>query len=313
LAAGWALGGRKAVVLMQNSGLGNAVNPLTSLHRVFEIPCLLAVGWRGQPGRPDEPQHALMGEITAPMLDLMGVETVILGEDPAALDGTLAKIDAAILAGKPAALLIPQGSLAGPGAQAAAPEGRMSRREAVQAILQGLGETDVVVATTGKISRELYFQPPSKRSQFYMVGSMGCAPSLAMGVALARPKRNVVVLDGDGALLMKLGALATIGHYRPANFLHVVLDNGAYDSTGGQPTTVAGVEIDNVARACGYNNCRRAEQAADIPAAVRDLTAAPGPNLLWIKISPAGADRLGRPSETLPQLRRQFMKNLDAS
>ncbi len=279
LIAGIALAGmpggghRRGVAMMQNSGLGNAVSPLTSLTWTFRLPQLLIVTWRGQPGVPDEPQHALMGPITPSMLDTMEVRWELFPTEAAqigpALDRAMAHMDAT---GRPYALLMQKGSVASyplqPGADAIQPRTerraalaqpnrlppaqRVSRQQALREVVARTPvATTAVLASTGFCGRELYALQ-DRPNQLYMVGSMGCVVPLALGLALARPELRVVALDGDGAALMRLGAFATVGAYGPPNLYHLLLDNGAHDSTGGQATVSPNVSFASVAAACGY-------------------------------------------------------------
>jgi phosphonopyruvate decarboxylase len=274
LIAGVTLGaqrGRRGVTMMQNSGLGNAVSPLTSLTWTFRLPQLLIVTWRGQPGVADEPQHALMGPITPAMLDTMEIpwerfptEADAIGP---ALDRAVAHMDAT---GRPYALVMQKGSVA-PYELKASPRGTASaactprthwrgtaadelptRRDALQRVLAHTPlDSTVVLASTGFCGRELYALD-DRPNQLYMVGSMGCVTPFALGLALARPDLRVLALDGDGAALMRMGAFATLGAYGPSNLTHLLLDNGAHDSTGGQATVSPQVSFAGVAAACGY-------------------------------------------------------------
>src|SRR3984885_14924854 len=263
----------RGVAMMQNSGLGNAVSPLTSLTWTFRLPQLLIVTWRAQPGIADEPQHALMGPITPDMLETMQVpwelfptETTDIGP---ALDRATAYMDRT---GRPYALVMQKGSVAahalkgGAGAFAerstvsraviaphrVALEARPSREDALRLVIaQTPVASAVLLASTGFCGRELY-AIDDRPNHLYMVGSMGCVLPLALGLALARPDLRVVALDGDGAALMRMGAFATAGTYGPPNLQHLLLDNGAHDSTGGQATVSPQVSFAQIAAACGY-------------------------------------------------------------
>ncbi|MGH8230069.1 MAG: phosphonopyruvate decarboxylase, partial [Steroidobacteraceae bacterium] len=252
LIAGATLGSGGApcgVAMMQNSGLGNAVSPLTSLTWTFRLPQLLIVTWRGQPGVADEPQHALMGPITPAMLSTMEIPWELFPLERSALGAALDRARAHLIeSGRPYALVMPKGCVApralaaeaGPGRSAApapavleahryAPDARPSRRTALEAVVARTPvASTVVLAATGFCGRELY-AVADRPNQLYMVGSMGCAAPLALGVALARPDLTVVALDGDGAALMRLGAFATVGAYGPPNLRHLLLDNGVHD------------------------------------------------------------------------------------
>ena len=263
----------RGIAMMLNSGLGNAVSPLTSLTWTFRLPQLLIVTWRGQPGVSDEPQHALMGPITPTMLDTMEIRWELFPTQAAdigpALDRAVAHMSAT---GRPYALLMQKGSVSSyrlkPGADAIrtrapgrevvaepfrlTPEARVSRQQALREVVsQTPVASTAVLASTGFCGRELYALE-DRPNQLYMVGSMGCVLPLALGLALARPALRVVALDGDGAALMRMGAFATAGAYGPPNLYHLQLDNGAHDSTGGQATVSPNVSFANVAAACGY-------------------------------------------------------------
>ena len=276
LIAGVTLGaqnGRRGVTMMQNSGLGNAVSPLTSLTWTFRLPQLLIVTWRGQPGVADEPQHALMGPVTPAMLDTMEIpwETFPTEADAIgpALDRAIAHMDET---SRPFALVMQKGSVApyklnkkglsgvrqlalNERAEVQSFKGageRASRRDALQRVIAHTPkESAVVLASTGFCGRELY-AIDDRENQLYLVGSMGCVTPMALGLALSRPDLNVVALDGDGAALMRMGVFATLGAYGPANLTHLLLDNGAHESTGGQATVSQGVEFARIASACGY-------------------------------------------------------------
>jgi phosphonopyruvate decarboxylase len=283
IACGAELGGTRAVVMMQGSGLGNAVNPLTSLAAPFAIPVLLVVTWRGEPGgAPDEPQHGLMGAITTRLLELMGIPWEAFPAEDAAIEPALERaVGSMQRTGIPFALVMRKGTVeAGPAVSrpearaslpplepAAWPTERPSRRELLAALLRATTPDDVVVATTGYTGRELYALG-DRPNQLYLVGSMGCASSVGLGLACAAPSRRVLVVDGDGAALMHLGAMATLGHERPPNLVHVVLDNEAHDSTGGQPTVSATTDLARVARACSYPRVLRAATADALAEAV---------------------------------------------
>ncbi len=307
IGAGAVLGGQPSVVMFQNSGLGNAVNPLTSLTHVFRIPLLLIVTWRGEPGgAPDEPQHDLMGAITPRLLELMEIPWELFPDESAAVEPALDRAIARMQAeGRPCALVMRKGSVA-PGASPAAgrvapppvvipqcrPVATLSRQAALRAVRDGAGPEAVLVATTGYTGRELYALGDTP-NQLYMVGSMGCASSLALGLALARPDRRVIVVDGDGAALMRLGALTTLGAERPPNLLHVLLDNGQHESTGGQATVSPGVDFCALAGAAGYPVATASGDAAGIAAAAADQS--PGLRFLHVPVRPGIPASLPRP------------------
>lgn len=324
IAAGAYLAGRKPVVMFQNSGLGNTVNPLTSLTYVFRIPLLLITTWRGEARLRDAPQHVLMGEITSSLLDVLRVRHDMFPEEDDELE---AKVNKAIdyLEGQslPYALIMRKGvvtpyELVGSSRDSTshAPGGRlvaleppakdlMLRSEAVVRIADAVGPEAAIVATTGKTAREL-FALRDRPANFYVVGSMGCASSLALGVALNRPDRRVVVLDGDGAALMRLEALVSIGYYRPANFLHIIMDNEAYESTGGQRTLSGGVDFTRLALACGYRTTASVSTEPGLRQVLEVVAAGQGPHLVHVRIQSGSDPNLGRPTLAPPEQARRF-------
>jgi phosphonopyruvate decarboxylase len=323
IAAGSALGGAPAVAMFQNSGLGNAVSPLTSLTHTCRIPVLLIVTWRGEPGgAADEPQHELMGRITPQMLELMDIPWAPF---PSADAGIAPALDRALAhfrsESRPFALLMSKGSVADakraaakaiprrvPASAAAASAARHTRREMLAAI-RAAADGDVLIATTGYTGRELYAQG-DRPNQFYMVGSMGCAASLALGLALAQPQRRIVAIDGDGALLMRLGALSTIGAELPSNLVHVLLDNGLHESTGGQATASATVDFCALAAASGYPKAVAAADPAALGAALSDR--GPGLRFVHAPIVPGIPERLPRPTVPPAQVAARLRAHLGA-
>ena len=323
IAAGADLAGKRSVTMFQNSGLGNAVNPLTSLTYSFRIPTLLIPTLRGEPDGPaDEPQHELMGAITTDMLELMQIPweyfPVEDSEIEPALERAVSHMDATSL---PYALVMRKGSVApvklnsnpvecmpesfpGPVANAIA-----SRREVLLAVQAAAPKDAVIIATTGYTGRELY-ACADQPNQLYMVGSMGCAVSFGLGLALAQPNRPVIVLDGDGAALMRLGAQSIVGYEAPANLTHVLLDNALHESTGGQATVARSVNFPAIAAASGY---RSVESAAD-PARVGQLIVCPcpGPRFLHVPTLPGVPENLPRPTVTPVEVAarlREFLTN----
>ncbi|WP_323117885.1 phosphonopyruvate decarboxylase [Burkholderia alba] len=335
LVAGATLGGKRGVAMMQNSGLGNAVSPLTSLTWTFRLPQLLIVTWRGQPGVPDEPQHALMGPITPALLDTMEIPWETFPTDPAAigpaLDRAIAHMDAT---GRPYALVMQKGSVApyelkaadapaqrapvAPQAtqRAASPAAWPTRQDALRRVIARTPvESTVVLASTGFCGRELYALD-DRPNQLYMVGSMGCVTPFALGLALARPDLKVVAIDGDGAALMRMGAFATLGAYGPANLTHVLLDNGAHESTGGQATVSRQVSFAGVAAACGYAAASEGDDLGVIDAALDaalDAAPADGARFARLSIRTGVPDGLPRPTVTPVEVKTRLMRHIGAT
>jgi phosphonopyruvate decarboxylase len=323
IAAGAWLAGKKTVVMCQNSGLGNAVNPLTSLSFPFRIPTLLVVTWRGQPGIHDEPQHELMGEITGGLLDTLRVPHRPFPATPDDVEPALALAEAAMARSElPFGFVMAKDTVRDDGLEEkpldSRPPGvrrdvrehgpRPARFDVLERFLAIVPDDAGVVATTGKCGREL-FTLADRPQHLYQVGSMGGASAMGLGVALHTP-RPVVVLDGDGAALMKLGNLATIGSRAPANLVHIVLDNGVHDSTGGQATVSANVDFAAVALACGYASgasCDSLRGFEQTLAATRDH---PGPHLIHARIAPGSMANLGRPTIKPREVARRFQRFL---
>lgn len=312
--------GKPGVVYMQNSGLGNAVNPLTSLAmpEIYGIPMLLIVGWRGEPGRKDEPQHVKQGAITESQLALLGIpHWVIDGDSDACL--VLEEAWSQMMQKHvPAALLVRAGTFGASEKSDAVVSGSslLLREAAIKRLLTFLDPSDCVVATTGKTGRELFELRAingEAQKDFLVVGGMGHASSIALGVALARPERKVFCLDGDGALLMHLGALPIIGDRKPANFVHVLLNNRAHESVGGQPTVAGNVDFKAVVLACGYRNYLAASTLTEIDASVATIMSRPGPHFLELHIATGSRVNLGRPTTTPAQNKHSFMSHLGVS
>lgn len=323
------LGGRKTVTLCQNSGLGNMVNPLTSLNYPFRIPTLVITTWRGEPGRPDEPQHVLMGQITQRLIETLQIPWLPFPTAESAIADAIAQATASMEERQlPFALVMAEGSVAPRelGGQRMAPvvstevrsrlsrgvAQRMTRTEALQAIVESLDGHEAVIATTGKTGREL-FTIADRPNHLYVVGGMGAASAIGFGVARTLPRQPVVVIDGDGAALMKLGTLATIGYYQPANLLHIILDNEAHDSTGGQSTVTGVVRFADVAAATNYRRAAATDDPDETRALVREFRRQPGPSLLHVKIRLGSPKHLGRPTIQPPEVKARFMGFLGAA
>jgi phosphonopyruvate decarboxylase len=319
IAAGAWLAGRNTVVMCQNSGLGNAVNPLTSLNAPFRIPTLFITTWRGEPGLNDEPQHELMGQITQDLLSLIRVPPGSFPSEPQLLAQAFAQAVAAMdESALPVAWVMRKGDVEDSPLDQAPftprPQGRRdrleaggarpARAEALELFLARVDPQAAVVATTGKCGREL-FTLADREQHLYQVGSMGGASGMGLGLAL-NTTRPVVVLDGDGAALMKLGTFATIGAYAPLNLTHVLLDNGVHDSTGGQATVSPGVDFAAVALACGYRYAASADSLEGFSEALDRANQAGGPALIHLRIAPGSMEKLGRPTVAPADVARRF-------
>lgn len=316
VAAGWHLAtGETGLVYLQNSGLGNTINPLTSLAdpEVYAIPLVLLIGWRGEPGVPDEPQHRKQGRITPQTLEALEIPYAILPEQDEEATRVLEAACAAATAKRaPYALLARKGTFAPYKLQQHLPDGFTWRREdAVKQVLDSLPPTAVVVSTTGMTSREVFEYREATGAgharDFLTVGCMGHASQIALGLALAKPEAPVYCMDGDGAVLMHMGSLAISGTSGLANFKHVVVNNGAHDSVGGQPTAAFAIDLPAVAQACGYRWVRSSGEVGEIGALLEELVATTGPALLEIKTNKGNRPDLGRPTTTTHENKAQFM------
>ncbi len=318
IAAGAWLGGGLGCVIGQNSGLGNMVNPLTSLLHPASIPAILLITWRGEPGQRDEPQHELMGRTTAGLLDLMEVPWDLVPGDPQALGRVLTSAGRhAQTSRRPYAMVLSKDVVAPepldepePVAEATtvvrspAPPQRPLRAAVLGELLATVPAHAAVIATTGYTSRELYTMD-DRAQHFYLVGAMGSAASVGLGVAIHTP-RPVIVIDGDGALLMRLGSLATVAGSGPDQLVHVVLDNGVHESTGGQRTASAGVDVVGVAAACGYRQVFGCSTVDELATAVQAGLRGPGPTLVHLPIRPGALANLGRPTITPAEVAQRF-------
>ncbi len=319
LAAGYYLAtGKPGVVYLQNSGLGNTVNPLTSLtdEAVYGIPMMLIIGWRGEPGKKDEPQHNKMGSISREMLDAAGVEWQELPQEPEAAKAAIAHARKR-LSERPApfAFLVRAGTFAKYSLvnKTPSPYG-MSREEAIGLIIEQLPKSARIIATTGMPSRELYEHREQRGERhdtdFLTVGSMGHSSQIALGIALQDKSKAIWCLDGDGAVLMHMGGLASIGTSGCTQYKHICLNNGAHDSVGGQPTVAFQVDLSKVASACGYPAVFVASSADELREVFPRFEAASGPAFLEVRVKIGHRDNLGRPKMSPAELKGVFMKAL---
>lgn len=317
LAAGHYLAtGHIPCVYMQNSGEGNAINPLASLtdKEVYGIPVLLVIGWRGEPGVHDEPQHVKQGKITLPLLDAMGIRHEILSQDEtefrSQLDGAVRHMSET---GEAFAFIVRKNTFEPYTLQRhEVNEYPLSREEAIHKVAASLSAKDVIVSTTGMISRELFeyrtAQGQGHERDFLTVGSMGHASQIALGIALEKTDRRVWCFDGDGAALMHLGSVAIIADKAPENFVHVIFNNGAHDSVGGQPTVGLKVNLAGIAKAAGYKDAVSVTTADDLGSALKALKTMRGPVLLEVRVHRGNRKDLGRPTTTPIQNRDALME-----
>lgn len=319
IAAGAFIGGSKSVVLMQNSGLTNAVSPLVSLIHPFQIPVLGFVSLRGEPGRPDEPQHELMGRITAEMLSIMNIKWDYLSSDIEEVRKQLQRANQCIEKNEPYFFIVKRGTFEPvvlrkqklqPAQNAFICEkeraDQLPTRYRALEIINSLKDRQTVqLATTGKTGRELY-ELEDAENNLYMVGSMGCVSSLGLGLALTRPEKSIIALDGDGALLMRMGNLATNGTYSPPNLLHILLDNNTHDSTGGQQTVSHNVRFVEVAAACGYVNAVYIHTLEELEDGIKRWKLEPKLTFLYMKIAKGSKKELGRPKTKPYQVKQRL-------
>lgn len=319
IAAGYHLGtGRLPLVYMQNSGLGNAVNPLMSLcdPELYSIPMLVMVGWRGEPGTHDAIQHVKDGRIQLDLLRAMALPFEVLsGEDGDIPAKTQRAIGAALAGKRPFVLLVRKGAFAPyHRAPRQADGGLLTREEALEIVLDSLGADSITISTTGKTSREI-FEIRERRGQghsgdFLTVGSMGHCSSIALGVSLARPGKLVTCIDGDGALIMHMGSLATAGMLKPGNFRHVLINNRVHESVGGQPTAAGYIDVPALARACGYRGVFSTSDGRTLPSLFDRFLKSEGPAFIEIVVRPGARPDLGRPEMAPVDNKRAFMEFL---
>jgi phosphonopyruvate decarboxylase len=318
LAAGYHLAtGKTAVVYLQNSGEGNIINPAASLlhRRVYGIPVLFVVGWRGEPGVHDEPQHIYQGLVTEKLLEDLEIPSFVIdsGTPETAVREEMERFRLILQKGGCAAFIIRKGGLTYEGRAVYGNGYALSREESIRHIAEAAGE-DPIVSTTGKASREL-FELRTAAGQahdrdFLTVGSMGHASSIALGIALHRPESRVWCLDGDGAALMHMGAMAVIGTVRPRNLIHIVLNNAAHETVGGMPTAAGGLDLPGIARACGYPHVCTAETFQDLDEALSKAKTRGELAFIEVKCVLGARADLGRPTSTPQENKAAFMERL---
>ena len=318
LAAGYHLAtGKVPVVYMQNSGEGNIINPVASLlnDKVYAIPAIFIVGWRGEPGIHDEPQHIYQGEVTVKLLEDMDIAAFVIGRETGddEVSEAMADFRKLLEAGKSVAFVIRKGALTDAPKVEYKNDNHMTREAIIQHIVKASGE-DPIVSTTGKASRELFetrvANGQSHKYDFLTVGSMGHSSSIALGIAINKPGHRIWCIDGDGAVLMHMGSMAVIGANKPKNLVHVVINNSAHETVGGMPTVAGSIDLVGIARACGYPNavCVDSFEALD-----RELAAAKERDtlsLIEVKCSIGAREDLGRPTTTALDNKKGFMEYL---
>ncbi len=318
LAAGYHLAtGKVPVVYMQNSGEGNIINPVASLlsDKVYAIPMIFIVGWRGEPGVHDEPQHIYQGEVTVKLLEDMDIATFIIGKETtdAEVENAMQGFRDILAKGKDVAFVIRKGALTDSPKVEYKNDNEMVREEIIRHIAAATGE-DPVISTTGKASRELFeireANGQSHKYDFLTVGSMGHSSSIALGVALSKPNQQIWCVDGDGAVLMHMGAMAVLGSNKPENLIHVVINNGAHETVGGMPTVAANVDLVAVAKACGYPNAVSVNSFEALDSELAAAKERHALSLIEVKCSIGARADLGRPTTTALENKENFMNYL---
>lgn len=314
LAAGFALSGRNPVVYMQNDGYGNAVNPLSSLQLMYKLPTLLLISWRAAPGTEDAPQHRIMGETILSLLKTFNIPYRILENDVSELGDSINEAKEHFSKhSTPFAFIIKKAYFKEykTGNNISFSDSELNeRRDYIKILADYINKQDVILGATGFTGREL-FQDVEHTGKFYMMGSMGCLAAIGLAIAQEKQDRKVYLLDGDGALLMRMGSLSTVGFYHPSNLIHICFDNQQYESTGGQPTTSSTVDFSQVARACGYNSfsdVRTVEEFRDSLAKIKEQEE---PIFIRIKIKPGTSEGLSRPEDSPEKIKDNFMNFLN--
>ena len=318
LAAGYHLAtGKVPVVYMQNSGEGNIINPVASLlnDKIYAIPMVFIVGWRGEPGIHDEPQHIYQGEVTVKLLEDMDIKTFVIGKDTSdeEVSSVMEEFKKVLATRKNVAFVVRKGAISYDGKVKYENDNTMVREEIIQHIVKASGE-DPIVSTTGKASRELFetreANGQSHKYDFLTVGSMGHSSSIALGIAFNKPETKIWCVDGDGAVLMHMGSMAVLGANAPKNMIHIIINNGAHETVGGMPTVAANIDFVAMAKACGYANAVSVDTFEKLDS---ELEAAKNRNelsLIEVKCSIGARDDLGRPTTTALENKENFMDYL---
>lgn len=320
LAAGYHLAtGKIPVVYMQNSGEGNIINPAASLlhEKVYSIPMIFVVGWRGEPGVHDEPQHIYQGEVTLRLLEDMDIRYYVIEKETSVeqLREVMKEFSDILAKGKDVAFVVKKGALTYGEKVKYTNDNTMVREDIIRHIVEVSGE-DPIVSTTGKASRELFeireANGQSHKYDFLTVGSMGHSSSIALGVAVNKPSAKVWCIDGDGAVLMHMGAMAVLGATAPCNMVHIVINNGAHETVGGMPTVASNIDLVSIAKACGYPYASMVSDFDSLDAELRAAKDRKELSLIEVKCSIGARDDLGRPTTTALENKNNFMEYLSA-
>lgn len=316
IAAGYHLAtGRIPVVYMQNSGIGNVINPIASLlnDEVYAIPCIFIIGWRGEPGIHDEPQHIYQGKVTIKLLEDMDVKTFILGKETTddELADNMQKVQKLLKKGKSIAFVIRKGVWSYAEKVEYKNDYLMYREEIIENIVQAAGE-DIIVSTTGKASRELFEIREAKgqphQADFLTVGSMGHSSSIALGIALNKIEQKIWCIDGDGAALMHLGAMAVIGSHQPNNLIHILINNEAHETVGGMPTVAKNIDFIQIALGCGYQKAVCVKEVSELVTVLRQAKNSNELTFIEVKAQIGARDDLGRPTIKAVDNKKNFMQ-----
>lgn len=318
IAAGYHLAtGKTPVVYMQNSGEGNIINPVASLlnEKVYGIPCIFVIGWRGEPGVHDEPQHIFQGEVTCKLLECMDIQYMIVGKETseAELEQRMKEFNELLKQGKQVGFVVRKGALEFDGKVVYSNSNTMLREEIIRHIV-AVSKDDPIVSTTGKASREL-FEIREANGQghsydFLTVGSMGHSSSIALEIAIQKPNRKIWLIDGDGAALMHLGSMALMGANKPKNVVHIIINNGSHETVGGQPTVMSGVDVCKVAEGCGYPNCISVSTFEELDKALNTAKNSNSLSLIEVKCAIGARENLGRPTTSAKANKDSFMRYL---
>ena len=318
IAAGYHLAtGKTPLVYFQNSGEGNAINPIASLlnDKVYGIPCIFVIGWRGEPGVHDEPQHIFQGEITCNLLQAMGIAFMVVSQETKLkeIENKMAEFRLQLAEGRQVAFVVRKGAFQFDAKSKYANSNVLIREKIIEHIVAVSGD-DPVISTTGKASRELFEirerNHQEHKCDFLTVGSMGHSSSIALGIALQKPERKIWIIDGDGAALMHMGSMAVIGSAKPDNLVHILINNGSHETVGGQPTAMAKADVRKIAEGCGYSSIRSVGSYLELDEALSEAKQKKGLFFIEVKSAIGARNDLGRPTRTPKENKQAFMNHL---